>query len=247
MERDPALLPFVLGLTGGIACGKSQVATFLLQLGVPVLDSDAVVHELYAGGAAVAPVEAAFPGVAGDGGAGGARRAVRRRSRAHTHTHIHTHALAVISRPELSKRVVGDPAALARLEALVHPLVTAAKAAWLREQAARGTALVVLDIPLLFETGAERGCDAVAAVSCPPEVQRQRALARPGLVPDKLDAILRRQLSDGERRRRADFVIDTSVALEETQSHVVALVDSLRGRRGTACAALLGGGDGAGA
>ncbi|PRW61511.1 dephospho- kinase [Chlorella sorokiniana] len=202
---------FILGLTGGMAMGKSTVSQWLQELGVPVLDSDQVVHDLYNSGAAVAPVEAAFPGVAVDG---------------------------AISRPELSKRVVGNPEALKRLEAIVHPLVTAYKVRWLRQQAAARQTLVVLDIPLLFETGAESMCDAVAVVSCPAEVQRARALARPGMTEAKLEGLLARQVPDAEKRRRADFVIDTGVSLEETQQHVASMVEGLRGRDGSKFAAL---------
>jgi dephospho-CoA kinase len=121
---------------------------------------------------------------------------------------------AAISRPELSKQVVGNPEALRRLEALVHPLVAAEKARWLRAQAAAGLPLVVLDVPLLFETGGQAQCDAVAVVSAPAAEQRRRALARPGMTADKLDAILARQVPDEEKRRRADFVIDTVKGLE---------------------------------
>ncbi|KAL4424067.1 hypothetical protein ABPG75_001368 [Micractinium tetrahymenae] len=203
---DNSSSPFILGLTGGIAMGKSTVANWLRQLGVPVLDSDQVVHDLYNGGAAVGPVDAAFPGVAIDG---------------------------AISRPELSKRVVGNPEALRLLESIVHPLVAAEKALWLAAQAAAGQRLVVLDIPLLYETGAEADCDAVAVVSAPAEAQRARALARPGMSEGKLAAMLARQVPDAEKRRWADFVVDTGVPLEETRQHVVSLVEALRGRQGS--------------
>ncbi|KAL4419662.1 hypothetical protein ABPG77_000559 [Micractinium sp. CCAP 211/92] len=203
---DQSFSPFILGLTGGIAMGKSTVAEWLRQLGVPVLDSDQVVHDLYNGGAAVAPVEAAFPRVTANG---------------------------AISRAELSKQVVGNPQALRLLESIVHPLVAAEKARWLATQAAAGQRLVVLDIPLLYETGAEADCDAVAVVSAPAEAQRARALARPGMSEGKLAAILARQVPDAEKRRRADFVIDTGVPLEETRQHVVSLVEALRGRQGS--------------
>ncbi|PSC73458.1 dephospho-kinase [Micractinium conductrix] len=205
--------PFVLGLTGGIAMGKSTVAGWLRELGVPVLDSDQVVHDLYAsGGAAVGPVGAAFPGVVVDG---------------------------AISRPELSKQVVGKPEALARLEALVHPLVTAEKRRWLAAQAAAGQPLVVLDIPLLYETDAQAQCDAVAVVSAPAEQQRARALGRPGMSEGKLEAILARQVPDAEKRKQADFVIDTGVPLAETRQHVVSMVEGLRGRQGGKYASLM--------
>jgi len=174
-----------------------------------------VVHELYsAGGAAVPLVEAAFPGVTVDG---------------------------AISRPELSKRVVGNPDAMKVLESIVHPLVQQEKRKFIRDAAERGTPIIVADIPLLYETGAQAQCDAVAVVSAPEDIQRARVLSRPGMTPEKLDAILARQVPDAEKRRRADFLIDTGVALEETKGHVVALLDALRGRKGKAYAALLQG------
>ena len=211
---------FVLGLTGGIGQGKSTVASFFTRAGVPVHDSDAAVHALYApGGRAVAPVAAAFSPAVLDPAGG-------------------------ISRPALAAAVLGKPDALAALEGIVHPLVTAERAAWLDAQAAaaadgagRAHGLVVLDIPLLFETGAdapEAGVvDAVAVVSCgDPAIQRARVLARPGMTPEKLAAILARQTPDAEKRRRADFVINTGVGVEETEAEVVALVAALRGRPG---------------
>lgn len=201
-----------------------------------------MVHDLYNGGAAVAPVEAAFPGVTADGGEQGLTagiyagcrtvclqhcRAVCTASRRSTTARIARflaasaqqqpvgacpalpRPAAAISRSELSKHVVGNPQALRRLESIVHPLVAAEKARWLATQAAAGQRLVVLDIPLLYETGAEAECDAVAVVSAPAEAQRARALARPGMSEEKLAAILARQVPDAGKRRRADFVIDT--------------------------------------
>ena len=160
----------VLGLTGGIAMGKSRAAAMFRAYGVPVFDADAEVHALMApGGAATAPVAAAFPGCLGpDGG---------------------------VDRGELGRRVLGDPPALRRLEAIVHPLVRA------------GVRLVLLDIPLLFETGGEERVDAVAVVSASPLLQAQRALRRPGMTPEKLRRILAQQVPDAERRKRADFVL----------------------------------------
>eukprot|EP00887_Chlorella_sp_A99_P006029 scaffold27.g6029.t1 len=197
--------------TGGIACGKSVVSSFFREQGIPVLDSDEVVHQLYApGGAAVGPVNELFPfpGVVVDG---------------------------AINRAELSKHVLGDADALWRLETVVHALVVARQAAFLHEAAGAGHPLVVLDIPLLYEMGAEAGCDAVLVVAAPPEVQRQRALARPGMTTAKLDAILARQWPDRDRRARAEFVIDTGHgSLEETCQQVAALAAALRGRQGTA-------------
>ena len=200
---------FVLGLTGSIGMGKSAVASMFSRLNIPVLDADAVVRDLYAaGGAAVALVDAAFPGcLAPD------------RS---------------VDRAKLAARVVvaGDPAALDRLNALVHPLVEAERQRWLGAALARGERLAVLDVPLLFETGGDAAVDAVAVVSAPAEAQRARVLARPGMTEQKFEGILGRQMPDAEKRARADFVIDTGVGLEETEAHVGALVDGLRGRRG---------------
>lgn len=186
----------VLGLTGSIAMGKSTTAGLFRAAGVPVHDADAAVHALY-GGAAVAPVEAAFPGVAVDGR---------------------------IDRERLAGRVVGDPAALARLEAIVHPLVRAAEADFLARAAAAGARRVVLDVPLLLETGGAARVDAVVVVTAPAEVQRERAMARPGMTEARLAAILARQMPDAEKRRRAHFLIDTSHGLDAAQRAVVGIL-----------------------
>jgi len=200
---------FVLGLTGSIGMGKSTVASMLSNdSAVPVLDADAVVHALYApGGAAVAPVGALFPSAVVDGG---------------------------VDRAALSKAVVGDAAALAALEAAVHPLVAAERRAWLARQEAAGAPLVVLDVPLLYETDGDAGVDAVVVVSAPADVQRARVLARGGTMTEaKLDAILARQVPDAVKRQRADFVIETGVPLEETREAMRALVAGLVGREGS--------------
>lgn len=147
--------------------------------------------------------------------------------------------VAAISRTELSKRVVGNPEALRRLEALVHPLVVAEKRRWLAAQAAAGQQLVVLDIPLLYETGAEAQCDAVAVVSAPAEVQRQRALARPGMSEAKLDSILQRQVPDADKRRRADFVIDTVGGCPSCHVAVAGLTAATLDGGSAACVPLL--------
>lgn len=171
----------ILGLTGSIGMGKSTAAAMLRRLGVPVHDADATVHRLLArGGAAVAQIERAFPGVVRDG---------------------------AVDRQELGRRVFGQPAELRRLEAILHPLVRRAETAFLKRHRRTGTRLVVLDIPLLFETGGDRRCDAVAVVSCPAFLQAQRVLRRPGMNPGKLAAIRAQQMPDGEKRRRADFVL----------------------------------------
>jgi dephospho-CoA kinase len=194
----------VIGLTGSIGMGKSTVAQMFAQAGAPSFDSDAAVHALYApGGAAVGPIKAAFPGVTRAGG---------------------------VDRSLLSARVVNDPAAMERLEQIVHPLVRQGQSDFLAVQRAAGAEVVVLDIPLLLESGAPRGIDAVVVVSAPPAVQRARVLARPGMTADKLDAILARQMPDAEKRTRADFVIDTGGSFDETRAQVAAVLDALRER-----------------
>ncbi|HEX6016274.1 MAG TPA: dephospho-CoA kinase [Geminicoccaceae bacterium] len=172
----------VLGLTGGIAMGKSRAAAMFRAHGVPVFDADAEVHALMApGGAATAPVGAAFAACLGpDGG---------------------------VDRGALGRRVLGDPPALRRLEAIVHPLVRAGEGRFLRRACRAGVPLAVLDIPLLFETGGETRVDAVAVVFASPLLQAQRALRRPGMTPEKLGRILAQQVPDAERRKRADFVL----------------------------------------
>lgn len=186
----------VLGLTGSIAMGKSTTAGLFRAAGVPVHDADAAVHTLY-GGAAVDPVEAAFPGVAVDGR---------------------------IDRERLAARVVGDPAALARLEVIVHPLVRAAERDFLARAASAGARRVVLDVPLLLETGGDARVDAVVVVTAPADVQRERALARPGMTEARLAAILARQMPDAEKRRRAHFLIDTSHGLAAAGQAVTAIL-----------------------
>jgi len=192
----------VLGLTGSIGMGKSTTAAMFEAEGVPVYDSDAAVHALYAaGGAAVAPVEAAFPGVVVNG---------------------------AIDRAKLSAQVVGDPEALAKLETIVHPLVGAHRIGFFEKAQAEGHEIVVLDVPLLFETGGQKSVDKVVVVSAPPEVQRARVLARPEMTPEKFEAILARQLPDAEKRARADFVIDTGLGLDQARAQVRDLLTLLR-------------------
>lgn len=190
---------FILGLTGSLGMGKSTTARFFAEEGVPVHDADAVVHRLYDGEAAAA-IEAAFPG---------------------------TTASGKVDRDKLAARVLGDSAALKRLEAIVHPLVQEAERRLLAEAEARGEKVAVLDIPLLFETGGEKRVDAVVVVSAPPDVQRSRALERPGMTVDKLDAILAKQTPDDEKRRRADFVVDTSRGFEAARADVRAILDAV--------------------
>jgi dephospho-CoA kinase len=190
---------FILGLTGSLGMGKSTTARFFAEAGALVHDADAAVHRLYEG-EAVAAIEAAFPGTTAGG---------------------------KVDRNKLSTRVLGDPAALARLEAIVHPLVHAAEQRLLAEAQARGEKVAVLDIPLLFETGGDRRVDAVVVVSAPAEVQRARVLERPGMTMEKLEAVLGRQMPDAEKRRRADFVVDTSRGFEAARAQVRAILDAV--------------------
>jgi dephospho-CoA kinase len=187
---------FILGLTGSLGMGKSTTARFFSEEGVPVHDADAVVHRLYEGEAAAA-IEAAFPGTTAGG---------------------------KVDRTRLAARVLGDGAALARLEAIVHPLVQDAERRLVAEARSRGEKIAVLDIPLLFESGADRRVDAVVVVSAPPDVQRARVLERPGMTVEKLEAILARQMSDAEKRARADFVVDTSQGFDAARAQVRAIL-----------------------
>lgn len=197
---------FVLGLTGSIGMGKSTTSAFFRQAGIPVHDADASVHRLYAG-AAVEPIAAAFPGTVVDG---------------------------KVDRTRLSAVVLKDGAAMKRLEAIVHPLVGAAERQFRETARARGFSLVVLDIPLLLETGGERRVDAVAVVSAPADVQRSRVLARPGMSAEKLDAILARQVPDAEKRRRAHFVIESGFGLDSAGRQVTDIIRALAGSRRSA-------------
>jgi dephospho-CoA kinase len=190
---------FILGLTGSVGMGKSVTARFFAEEGMPVHDADAAVHALYEG-EAVAPIEAAFPGTTADG---------------------------KVDRTKLAACVLGDAAALRRLEAIVHPLVQASERRFLAEAQARGAKVAVLDIPLLFETGGDQRVDAVVVVSAPPEVQKARVLERPGMTLEKLESILARQMPDAEKRRRADFVVDTSRGLESARAQVRAILDAV--------------------
>jgi dephospho-CoA kinase len=190
---------FILGLTGSLGMGKSTTARFFAEEGIPVHDADAVVHRLYDGEAAAA-IETAFPGTTAGG---------------------------KVDRDKLAARVLGDSAALKRLEAIVHPLVQEAERRLLAAAESRGEKVAVLDIPLLFETGGEERVDAVVVVSAPPDVQRSRALERPGMTVDKLDAILAKQMPDDEKRRRADFVVDTSRGFEAARADVRAILDAV--------------------
>ena len=196
----------ILGLTGSIAMGKSTAAANFRRLGVPVYDADHAVHRLLAkGGAAVPLVAAAFPGTVRHG---------------------------AVDRAALGAVVFADHAALKRLERIVHPLVRAGEQRFLRRQAARRARLVVLDIPLLFEDRGEGRCDAVAVVTAPAFLQAQRVLARPGMTLERLAGILRRQMPDREKRRRADFVVESGLGKRHSLRRVVHIVRLLRARRG---------------
>ena len=197
-------MTFVLGLTGSIGMGKSTTAQLFVQRGVPLHDADAAVHGLHRGRAA-APIEAAFPGTVIDG---------------------------AVDRAKLGAAVLGKPEALRRLEAIIHPLVREEEEAFLARCRRAGAELAIIDVPLLLETGGEARCDAVLVVTAPAEVQRQRVLARPGMTPEKLDAILSRQMPDAEKRRRAHFIVDTSRGLVAAERQVGSILMALAGRPG---------------
>jgi dephospho-CoA kinase len=192
----------VLGLTGSIGMGKSTTAKLFAEAGVPVHDSDEAVHRLYAGPAAPL-VEAEFPGTVVDG---------------------------VVDRAALAQRVVGNAKAIGRLEGIVHPLVRVDADAFLARQRVAGAPLVVLDIPLLFETNGTGRVDKIAVVSAPADIQRERVLSRAGMTPEKFQAILERQTPDEEKRRRADFVIDSSRGIEAAREQVHAIIGELTGK-----------------
>lgn len=196
----------IVGLTGSIGMGKSTAATMLRRMGVPVYDADAAVHSLQAkNGPALPPIEAAFPGVVKDG---------------------------VLDRQALGARVFGNKEALRRLEAIVHPMVGQRQKAFLRKAARRGAALVVLDIPLLFEGLGERRVDATLVVSAPRFLQRRRVMARPGMTAEKLDGILRQQVPDSIKRRKATLVIPTGLGLAPTRVALEKAVARLKNRPG---------------
>lgn len=195
---------FVLGLTGSIGMGKSATAAMFRDEGIEVHDSDAVVHALYEGGAAAA-IEAAFPGTAREG---------------------------IVDRGLLGGKVLGDPAALARLETIVHPLVAESRHAFLTEAAKKGARLVVLDIPLLFEAGLDREVDAVVLVTAPETVQKERVGQRPGMTPERLAVIVGRQMPDAEKRARAHFIIDTGRGFDAARRQVRGILRALAGVNG---------------
>ncbi len=191
-----------VGLTGSIGMGKSTTAAMFAEAGAPVYDADAEVGRIYAkGGAAVGPLEQAFPGVVKDG---------------------------AVDREALRQRVLGNEEAVRTLNSVVHPLLGAGRTTFFAEAEASGVDIVVLDIPLLFETGGDGRVDAVVVVSASAEAQRARVTARPGWNDERLDAILKLQLPDAEKRARADFVIDTSRGLEPAREQVLAVLAALR-------------------
>ena len=198
----------IIGLTGSIGMGKSTVAARFRERGIPVCDADALVHELY-DGKAVGPVEAEFPGSTTDGR---------------------------IDRAKLSAALLRNPEGFKRLGEIVHPLVHAAERDCLQTAKAGGAAMAVLEVPLLFEPGNDKRCDVTIVVSAPSDVQRARVMLRPGMTPEKLDAILARQMPDADKRKRATFVVDTGVAIEETLAQVDRIIADLEGRTGTAYA-----------
>jgi dephospho-CoA kinase len=192
----------MIGLTGSIGMGKSTTAAMFREAGVPVYDADAAVADLYVqGGAAVEPLEAAFPGVTKEG---------------------------AVDREALRQRVLGDDAAMAKLNSIVHPLVGANRGTFFAQAQAAGADMVVLDIPLLYETKGHLNMDAVVVASAPEEHQRQRVLARPGWTAERLDDILKRQLHDSEKRKLAHFVVETGHGLDHARAQVHQIIETLR-------------------
>lgn len=191
----------VIGLTGSIGMGKSTTASMFADAGVRVADADAIVHELYRS-EAVPAIEAAFPGTTGPDG---------------------------VDREALSRSVLGSPQDMKRLEAIVHPLVRARQEVFLAAERARGAKMAVLDIPLLFETDGRKRVDVVVVVSCAPDIQRERVMARPGMTGEKYEAILSRQVPDAEKRAKADFVVDTGQGMESARRAVDRIIAALGG------------------
>lgn len=187
----------ILGLTGSIGMGKSTTAKLFAEAGVPVYDADATVHKVYEGEAAAA-IEAAFPGTTVNGR---------------------------VDRTLLSPKVVHDPDAMKRLESIVHPMLRAHHQKFLDDAERSGAPIAVVDVPLLFETGGDRRVDAVVVVTTSPEVQRERILARDGMTAEKLEAILARQLPDADKRKRADFIVDTSHGLDPVRARIREILD----------------------
>ncbi len=192
----------ILGLTGSIGMGKTTASNMFAEAGVPVYSADDAVHRLYSGRAAPL-IEAAFPGTVANG---------------------------TVDREKLSAEVIGKPDALKKLESIVHPLVREEEEAFLREAEAQGSAIALVDIPLLFETGGEKRVDRIVVVSAPADIQRARVLARPGMTAEKLAAILARQTPDAEKRARADFVLDTSGSFDNLRQQITTVIQKLSGK-----------------
>jgi len=204
----------LIGLTGSIGMGKSETAKMFAAEGVPVYDADAEVHKLYApGGAAVQPLEEAFPGVVQNG---------------------------AVDRALLSKQVIGNPDALKKLESIVHPLVGQANRAFLEKSAKDGAEMVLLDIPLLFETGGRERVDVIVVVSAPYELQRERVLARPDMTEEKFQEIFAKQVSDADKRAGADYIVESDKGLDHARAQVREIVAALKGREGKVLKKLLG-------
>ncbi len=190
----------IIGLTGSIGMGKTTTAEMFKKHGVPTIDADQIVHQLYEN-EAVALIEEAFPG---------------------------TTDSKTVDREKLSASVIGQPDSFKKLEAIIHPLVRQKQDEFIKSHREQGTDLVLLDIPLLFETGAQSRVDIVVVVTCDPEIQKKRVLARKNMNIDKFNAILKKQLPDTEKRKLADHIVDTSVSFEETEAQVIALLSNLR-------------------
>lgn len=190
----------IIGLTGSIGMGKTTTAEMFKKHGVPTIDADQIVHQLYEN-EAVALIEEAFPG---------------------------TTDSKTVDREKLSASVIGQPDSFKKLEAIIHPLVRQKQDEFIKSHREQGTDLVLLDIPLLFETGAQSRVDIVVVVTCDPEIQKKRVLARKNMNIDKFNAILKKQLPDAEKRKLADHIVDTSVSFEETEAQVIALLSNLR-------------------
>lgn len=190
----------VVGLTGSIGMGKSTAAKRFRDQGIPVFDADAVVHALYEGRAAPL-IEDAFPGTVAQG---------------------------KVDRRLLAQALMGDKARIKELEKIVHPLVREERETWLERQKRDGAAMVVLEVPLLFETGGDKSVDVTVLVTAPPEIQRARVLERPGMTPEKFESLLANQMSDEEKRKRADYIVDTNQPIEKTAQEIDKLIESLK-------------------
>lgn len=198
----------IIALTGSIGMGKSTTAAMFADSGVPTWDADAAVHSLYGvGGAAIEPLSAAFDDVSDDQGG--------------------------IDRQKLAAAVVGKPERLTQLETIVHPLVAADRAKWLEDRKAEGRGFVLVDVPLLYETGGDRFVDVVVLASCEATLQRRRVLARPGMTAEKFEAILARQMPDSQKRARADFIIETGLGLDHARKQVTAVLSALQQAKAT--------------